>query len=127
MDFTLALKDDPEDVQALTERGNLLHAIGNDSDAVWDYDEALSVCDTCTWLLYNKALALRSAGRLRETVVVLEALVAVNGDDDEAWLMLGDCRFEQGALRPACRAWQRSAWLGNPEAGGRLEQHCGTP
>ena len=118
------MRCDPSDVASLTERGNLFHAAGSYDDALKDYAHALSACDTCLWLLYNEALSLRAAGRLDETVSVLETLVAADSTDGEAWLMLGDCRMEQGRQGAACDAWQRSERLGIPVAVERLEAHC---
>lgn len=127
IDLTLALQCDAADVQSLTERGNLFHALGKYEEAVKDYDDASSACDTCLWLLYNKALSFRAAGRLNETVSVLETLVAADSTDGEAWFMLGDCRLELGRRGAACTAWRRSALLGVADARGRLELHCGRP
>ncbi len=123
-DLTLALRCDPADVRSRTERGNLLHAAGRYEDALKDYAYALSECDTCLWLLYNEALSFRAAGRLDEAVSALETLVASDSMDGEAWLMLGDCRMEQGRLSAACDAWRRSERRGIPVAVERLEAHC---
>ena len=123
-DLTLALRCDPADVRSLTERGNLLHAAGRYDDALKDYGYALSACDTCLWLLYNQALSFRAAGRQDETISVLETLVAADSTDGEAWLMLGDCRMEQGRRGAACDAWRRSERLGIPAAVERLAAQC---
>ena len=126
-DLNIVLRDVPSDVRARTERGNTFHALGCYDDALKDYDVALSECDTCRWLLYNKALSLHAAGRLIETIAVLETLVAADGMDGDAWFMLGDCRLALGRRGAACIAWQKSLDLGIDEAQARLDAYCQSP
>jgi predicted Zn-dependent protease len=121
-DLNTVLLNAPRDVQARTERGNLFLEIGDHEAALADYDVALSECDTCRWLLYNKALALRGGGRVHEAVQALEALVVADSLDGTAWFMLGECRMTLGDRKGAHRAFARSAALGIREAGDRLEE-----
>ena len=121
-DLTTALLNAPRDVQSRTERGNLFLDLGDYAAALDDYDAALSVCDTCRWLLYNKALAFRGGGRVHEAVQCLEALVVADSLDGNAWFMLGECRMTLGRRESAHRAFARSAALGIREAGNRLEE-----
>jgi tetratricopeptide (TPR) repeat protein len=121
-DLTTTLLNAPWDVQARTERGNLFLEVGDNDAALADYDAALSACDTCRWLLYNKALALKSAGRAHEAVQALEALVLADSLDGSAWFMLGECRMVLGHRDRAIRAFARSADLGLREGGERLNE-----
>ena len=54
---------------------------------------AKSSCDTCTWLLYNRALTLKASFRSLEAVETLNALLDIDSLDSDAWLMLGQCYF----------------------------------
>ena len=121
-DLAVALLNAPWDVQSRTERGNLFLDLGDYAAALDDYDAALKACDTCTWLLYNKALAFRGAGRLPDAVQSLEALVAADSLDGGAWFMLGECRMTLGDREGARRAYARSAARGFPEGLERLEE-----
>jgi tetratricopeptide (TPR) repeat protein len=121
-DLNTALLNAPRDVQARTERGNLLLETGDHEAALADYDVALSECDTCRWLLYNKALAFRGGGRVHEAVESLEALVVADSLDGNAWFMLGECRMTLGDRKGARGAFARSVALGIPEAGDRVEE-----
>lgn len=123
-DLQYVLREDPSNVQALTERGNVYHALGRYADAVKQYDAALSECDTCRWLLYNKALSLHAAGQMPETIAVLETLLAADARDGDAWFLLGECRFATGHRRAACAAWEKSLALGIGWARERLDTHC---
>jgi tetratricopeptide (TPR) repeat protein len=121
-DLNTALLNAPADVQARTERGNLFLELGDHEAALEDYDAALSECDTCRWLLYNKALAFKGGGRVHEAVQSLEALVVADSLDGNAWFMLGECRMTLGRRESARRAFARSATLGITEASERLEE-----
>jgi tetratricopeptide (TPR) repeat protein len=121
-DLTTALLNAPRDVQSRTERGNLFLDLGDYAAALRDYDAALSACDTCRWLLYNRALAFRGGGLLPEAVQCLEALVAADSLDGRAWFMLGECRMTLGRWESAHRAFVKSAALGIPEARDRLQE-----
>ena len=118
------LEIDKSDIWALNERGRLKHEKGEYDKALADYNAALALCDTCTWLLYNKALTLRANWQTREARAVLKNLISIDSSDGEAWLMLGDCEFALGMRREACVAFQRSMDLGVAEAEERYETLC---
>lgn len=112
------------DYWALNERGRMKQERGEYNEALTDYDAALVLCDTCTWLLYNKALTLRSVWRTRDALAVLERLVELDDRDGDAWLLLGECRFGLGMRKEACAAFYRSMRLGVAEAQERYETLC---
>jgi tetratricopeptide (TPR) repeat protein len=118
------LKMDAQDIWALNERGRMRHEQGEYDAALADYNAALALCDTCSWLLYNKALTLRACWRTREALAVLEALVAADSLDGEAWLLFGECKFALGRRKEACDAFRRSMEQGNPEAAERYSTLC---
>lgn len=118
------LRNEPGDVRALTERGNLMHALARYDEALQDYATAMRECDTCRWLLYNSALSLKAVGRLTEAATTLEKLVAADSGDGEAWFLLGECRFTLHDAQAACGSWRRSAALGIEAARERLATAC---
>jgi tetratricopeptide (TPR) repeat protein len=122
LDKILQLSSD--DVWALNERGRMKHDEGDYDGAVADYNAALLSCDTCTFLLYNKALSLRASWRTREALEILEELVDMNDKDGEAWLLTGECYFALGKRREACDAFLRAMKLGVAEAAERFETLC---
>jgi tetratricopeptide (TPR) repeat protein len=118
------LKTDPADIWALNERGRMEHEQGEYDAALADYNAALMLCDTCSWLLYNKALTLRACWRTREALAVLTTLVAADSLDGEAWLLYGECKFALGRRKEACDAFRRSMEQGIPEAADRYNTLC---
>jgi tetratricopeptide (TPR) repeat protein len=123
-DLDAVLRIDRTDVLALNERGRLKHERGDYEAALADYDAALVVCDTCSWLLYNKALTLKASWRGREAIPLLEKVIRADSSDGEAWLLLGECYFGLGRREDACYAFRRSMQLGVAEAEDRINELC---
>jgi Flp pilus assembly protein TadD len=120
-DLDLAFESSPKDPWILNERGRVLHDLGDFDRAIWQYSLGLTVCDTCNWLLFNKALSLKSDGRVDDAIEALNELVTRDSVDGEAWLLLADCHMLLGHRSAAHRAYSRSAALGAIEAAERLE------
>jgi tetratricopeptide (TPR) repeat protein len=123
-DLDAALLNSPWDMWVRNERGGLYLEMGDFDAALEDYDAALKVCDTCTWLLYNKALSLKASGKAAEATEALAALVVLDSLDGEAWLMLGECNILLERRADACAAFSRSMKLGVREAQERLKELC---
>jgi tetratricopeptide (TPR) repeat protein len=123
-DLDIALLNAPWDIWVRNEHGRLMHDLGDYDAAVDDYDAALAVCDTCTWLLYNKALSLKAGGQIQQAAETIGELVAVDSLDGEAWFMLAECDILLGRKRDACAALLRSSELGVTEAWERYKEIC---
>ena len=123
-DLDALVRLDRTDVQALNERGRLRHEQGDYDAALANYDAALVLCDTCSWLLYNKALTLKASWRGREAIPLLEKLIQADSADGETWLLLGECYFGLGRRQEACDAFARSMHLGVVEAEERFRTLC---
>lgn len=123
-DLNTVLSREPWDLWTRNERGRLWHAMGLYEKAVDDYDIALSSCDTCTWLLYNKALSLKAGGETALAVETLRWLVTVDNRDAEAWFMIGECELRLGHQTRACEALTRSVNLGVVEAQRLVDSLC---
>ncbi|HEX9006815.1 MAG TPA: tetratricopeptide repeat protein, partial [Bacteroidota bacterium] len=115
-DLDTILLQSPDDVWALNARGMLLHRLGEYAAAVADYDDALDECDSCTYIVYNRALSLMAGGRLHEAAKAFRAFLAADSLDGEAWLMLAQCNIDLGRSDEACAALRKSMDLGQPEA-----------
>jgi tetratricopeptide (TPR) repeat protein len=123
-DFDMVLLNSPKDVRTLNERGRLMDELGDYEGALNDYNKALELCDTCTWLLYNKALSLKASGQVVQAAEVLKELIVADSLDGEAWLLLGECRILAGQRDEACAALFRSLELGVDQARELLEELC---
>jgi Flp pilus assembly protein TadD len=120
-DLEVAFENSQRDPWILNERGRVLHDLGEYDRAVWQYSLGLKICDTCNWLLYNKALSLKAAGQTGDAIDVLTDLVDADSLDGEAWFMLAECHMILGHLSDARIAYARSAALGIVEARERLQ------
>jgi tetratricopeptide (TPR) repeat protein len=114
----------PTDIWALNERGRLEHECADYDAALADYNKALVLCDTCTWLMYNKALTLKASFQCQEAVQLLNTLLEIDNSDGEAWLMLGECYFELARRTKACEAFRRSMQVGVAAAEERYKALC---
>jgi len=123
-DLDYVLFNSPSDIWFLNERGGLQLEMGDFEAALGDYNAALKECDTCTWILYNKALSLKASGRTEDAAKTLNALVVLNRLDGEAWFMLGECNILLDRRAAACFAFSRSKELGVREAEERLMELC---
>lgn len=123
-DLGIALLNSPRDIWIRNEHGRLMHDLGDYEAAVDDYDAALKVCDTCTWLMYNKALSLKTGGQIQEAASTLGELLAADSLDGDAWFMLAECDILLGRNQDACRALLRSSQLGVSDARERYKELC---
>jgi tetratricopeptide (TPR) repeat protein len=123
-DLNSVLSREPWDVWTRNERGRLWHAMGLYEKAVDDYDIALSYCDTCTWLLYNKALSLKAGGETVRAIEALRLLVTLDDRDGESWFMIGECELQLGHQTRACEALTLSLHLGVEEARRLVDSLC---
>ncbi len=114
----------PYDPYVLNERGRLLHRMGRYDDAIRDYAEALRECDSCGFLLFNRALSLKMSGRTGEAVDALQKVIREDSLDGGAWLLLGECRLLRGESREGCLALRKSISLGEPGALERYHELC---
>ncbi len=123
-DLDTILTQAPDDVWALNARGMLLHDLGEYGASLEDYGAALDECDTCTYIIYNKALSLMASGRLHEAARTFGEFLAADSLDGEAWLMLAQCNIDLGLRDEACAALRKSIDLGLPDARERFDALC---
>jgi tetratricopeptide (TPR) repeat protein len=115
-DLDRALRLEPGDVWLLNRRGRLQADLGNYGVAVADYTRALASCDTCPYLLYNRALALMEQGELRRALDDLNAVVKSDPEDGPAWYASGRCLVMLGRIPEGENCLVKASLLGESDA-----------
>jgi Tfp pilus assembly protein PilF len=90
------LKEQPRNVEALSNLGAVLSAQGRYEDAIARYREALALDARRTAVRLNLALTLEKAGRPAGAAVELERVVAEAPDSRNAVVVLAECRVRLG-------------------------------
>jgi tetratricopeptide (TPR) repeat protein len=87
LDKLLAIE--PNEVNALNDRGYVLSLMGRHADAIQFFSRALEVNPKAEHALVNKGLALRKLGEHREALACFRAACDVNGAEPSNWNLLG--------------------------------------
>lgn len=90
------LKEQPRNVEALSNLGAVLAAQGRYEDAIARYREALGVDARRTAVRLNLGVALQKAGRTAEAAAELERVVAETPQSRSAVVLLAECRVRLG-------------------------------
>jgi len=90
------LKEQPRNVEALSNLGAVLAAQGRYDEAIAYYREALAVDARRTAVRLNLAVALQKAGRPAEAAPELERVVAESPTNRNAVVLLAECRVRLG-------------------------------
>jgi len=90
------LKEQPRNVEALSNLGAVLAAQGRYEDAISRYREALAVDARRTAVRLNLAVALQKAGRAAAAAAELERVVAEAPQNRSAIVLLAECRVRLG-------------------------------
>jgi len=90
------LKEQPRNVEALSNLGAVLAAQGRYDDAITRYREALGVDARRTAVRLNLAVALQKAGRTADAAAELERVVAETPQGRHAIVLLAECRVRLG-------------------------------
>src|SRR5207249_1560236 len=95
------LKEQPRNVEALSNLGAVLAAQGRYEDAIARYRDALAVDARRTAVRLNMAVALQKAGRPAEAAPELERVVAESPQNRNAVVLLAECRVRLGEYAQA--------------------------
>src|SRR5437773_7808192 len=95
------LKQQPRNVEALSNLGAVLAAQGRYEDAIARYREALGVDARRTAVRLNLAVALQKAGRPAEAASELERVVAESPQNRNAVVLLAESRVRLGEYAQA--------------------------
>jgi Tfp pilus assembly protein PilF len=90
------LKEQPRNIEALSNLGAVLAAQGRYEDAVARYREALAVDARRPAVRLNQAITLEKAGRPGDAAVELERVVAEAPENRGAVVLLAECRVHLG-------------------------------
>lgn len=108
------LADDPDNVDALVLKGNILNDLGRAADAIACYQRALEIAPGRADALANLGNALQYLGRLQESVSRYEQAIALAPDYLEAHHNLGNA-LESLDLQPQAVAHFRRALELDPD------------
>jgi tetratricopeptide (TPR) repeat protein len=106
-----ALKGNPNDVVALNNRGNALHALQRFDEAVAACDRALALRPDYTDALCNRGAALHELKRYDEALAASDRIVALQPDRAEAHSNRGNTLRALGRLSEAVEACDRALAL----------------
>jgi tetratricopeptide (TPR) repeat protein len=88
--FDKAVERDPAEPLYWGERGGVLQALARDESARASWEKALALNPACVSALLGLAAAENSAGRVRESIVLLTRACGAEPGDARAWFALGE-------------------------------------
>src|SRR5262249_27115701 len=91
--FEAALALQPDNTDALHNRGNALLALAKYEDAVASYDRALALAPQRVDTLHNRGQALIILRRYEEAIAAFEAVIALEPSNPDACRALANCRL----------------------------------
>ena len=106
-----ALKGNPNDVVALNNRGNALHALQRFDEALVSYERALALRPDYTDALCNRGAALHELKRYDEALAASDRIVALQSDCAEAHSNRGNTLRALGRHDEAVAACDRALAL----------------
>jgi tetratricopeptide (TPR) repeat protein len=106
-----ALKGKPNDVVALNNRGNALHALQRFDEALANYDRALALRPDYTDALCNRGAALHELKRYDEALAASDRIIALQPDCAEAHSNRGNTLRALGRYDEAVEACDRGLAL----------------
>ncbi len=106
-----ALKGNPDDVVALNNRGNALHALQRFDEALASYDRALALRPDYTDALCNRGAALHELKRYDEALAASDRIIALQPDCAEAHSNRGNTLRALGRYDEAVEACDRALAL----------------
>jgi len=109
----------PENLAAQIMHGEVLNLGGRSDQAIPIFREVLRRDGGRIDARRGLALALSRTGRLSEAVVELQAVIAGNPDDAQAWNYMGACQADMGRLDEAERLFRKAVSLDPTDANAR--------
>jgi tetratricopeptide (TPR) repeat protein len=103
-----ALAIQPDDHQALYNKGNALSALGRKQEAIAAYDQALAIQPDDHQALYNKGVALSALGRKQEAIAAYDQTLAIQPDDHQALYNKGVALSDLGRNQEAIAAYDQT-------------------
>ena len=123
-DFNKAIKLKPDYFEAYNNRGWAYLTAGNFDSALMDFNKTISLNDDFLRARYNRAALYASHGKYEEAVADYNYLIQKNPKDAGAYYLRGQTYFNLKDNQKACKDWQKSVELGNPQAEQALKDNC---
>ena len=111
-DYSVPLKRDPNDIDALTNAGNFFFENGSYDSALYYYDRILRIDANNSPALYNKSLVLYNQKDFSGAASLSLRCVQIDPSNADAFMLLGDCYQEQSNLDLALTQYNKAYELG---------------
>jgi tetratricopeptide (TPR) repeat protein len=109
--YDQAIKRQPDDFQALSNRGNVLKALGRIDEALASYDQALAINPHCAEALHGRGGQLQELGRTGEALADYNSALALNPDNASVLIDRGTALGEMDRLGEAMESYDRALLL----------------
>ncbi|RDE15722.1 MAG: hypothetical protein C4K47_02485 [Candidatus Thorarchaeota archaeon] len=108
-----ATRLDPSHAEAFVNRGRVLLALGPSkaADALKSFDRALELTPQSPPILWDRALALRVLGHLKDELACLDGIIQITSDNATVWSRTGDIHLELGQSEQAIERYDRALSL----------------
>jgi protein O-GlcNAc transferase len=103
-----ALEIEPASAEALSHRGNVLHALGRLHEALESYDRALKLDPDNVGIFYNRAITLTQLRRLKEAIESYDEVLTRSPLDADAWFNRGVMLSDLGDTRNALASYDKA-------------------
>ncbi|GEM_PF-3442375 len=98
-----------------TLKGNSLHSLGRDEEAIICADKALEIDPRAeTW--FNKGESLHSLGRDEEAIICYDRALEIDPRYAAAWFNRAVTKEEMGQVREAVRSYRQFIALAKPQS-----------
>lgn len=101
----------PEEPNAWHKRGDSLHSVGCDQEALNAYEQAIVLRPNFPEAWASKGHVLRTLRRYQEALDAVEEAISLKPDLAEAWFEKGDILSEMGRYEEALHAYDRALKL----------------
>jgi tetratricopeptide (TPR) repeat protein len=126
--FRQAVQTDPTFYAARLNLGILLQRRSRHAEAIGEYQAVLALKPDNVTAWRNLALAYMTTKDYAKARITLQKLLAVEGDDPQTWIDLGDVEMLMGRSQTARQCWEKAKALSQPnsETAARAGKRLGT-
>lgn len=95
----LALEKNSSD--AWMNKGNLLHEMGHDHEAIRSFDKSIELNPNSSFAHSNKSNSLLKINKIQEAIESCDKAISLNENNQDAWMNKGNCYLYIGNLNEA--------------------------
>ena len=114
--FREAVQTDPTYYAARLNLGILLQRRSRHAEAIGEYQAVLALRPDNVTAWRNLALAYMTTKDYAKARITLQKLLAVEGDDPQTWIDLGDVEMLMGRSQTARQCWEKAKSLSPPNS-----------